>query len=94
VSSSADWQIGDYVSEVYDNAPDLDSGTDIVVATETPVTGIDASLAHVNAADMMRAQPSGEEGYEILFTGTPFTDGTDQDHGSPDRIRKILFIRS
>jgi hypothetical protein len=62
---------GNYVSEAYDNAVDLDSGTDIVIAIGEPATGIDASLAHVNAANMIRAQPSGEEGYEILFTGTP-----------------------
>ena len=39
-----DWQNGDYLSEVYDNVSDWDSGTDIVVAAETTVTDIDASL--------------------------------------------------
>jgi Ni/Co efflux regulator RcnB len=41
----SDWQNGDYVSEVWSNAPDLDSGWDIEVPEETTVTDIDASLA-------------------------------------------------
>ncbi len=40
-----DPQNGDLAREVYDNAANLDSGTDVVVATSTTVSNINASLA-------------------------------------------------
>ena len=40
-----DWQNGNYLSEVYNNAADLESGTDVVVAEGATVEGIDAWLA-------------------------------------------------
>ena len=39
---------GEYLSEVYDDAPDLESGADIVVPAEAAVAGIDASLANAS----------------------------------------------
>ena len=36
-----------YVGEVYDNVPNLDAGTDVVLAAATTVTGINASLQAV-----------------------------------------------
>jgi hypothetical protein len=53
-----DWN-GDYLSEFYDNAPDLDSGTDIVVPAETTVTGIDASLANASKISGTVTGPDG-----------------------------------
>jgi hypothetical protein len=53
-----DWH-GNYLPEVYDNASDLDSGTDIVVAAGTTETGIDASLA---AATMISGTVTGSDG--------------------------------
>ncbi len=58
-----DWQNGDYLTEVYDNAPDLDSGTDIVVPAETTVTGIDASLAN---ASKISGTVTGPDGTTLL----------------------------
>jgi 5-hydroxyisourate hydrolase-like protein (transthyretin family) len=40
-----DWSNDEYVSQVYENAPDLEGGRDIIVQTGATVTGIDASLA-------------------------------------------------
>lgn len=59
-----DWA-GNYVEEVYDNAADLDSGTNLVVNEGATVSGIDASLAAaakisgtVTGADGMTGLPS------------------------------------
>ena len=60
-----------YVSEVYNNAPDLDSGTDIPVATGESIADIDASLTHIHSADMTLVRPTAGNDYEILFLGTP-----------------------
>ncbi len=58
-----DWHNGNYISEVYNNAPDLDSGTDIVVPAETNVTGIDASL---ETASKISGQVTGPGGITPL----------------------------
>jgi len=60
-----DWT-ENYVSEVYDNAPDLDSGTDIVVSAETTVTGIDASLA---SPGIVALRQVADNDWEILYIG-------------------------
>jgi 5-hydroxyisourate hydrolase-like protein (transthyretin family) len=52
-----------YAGEYYNNAPTLDSATDIVVATQTTVTGIDASLA--NAA-RISGRVTGPNGTNVL----------------------------
>jgi len=68
-----DWQNGDYLTEVYDNAPDLDSGTDIVVPAETTVTGIDASLASIAPPAPPRIvalRQVADNDWEILHIGT------------------------
>ena len=66
---------GAYRSEAYDNAPDLDSGADLVVlgAGET-LAGIDASLADVNSAELAGLQLVGGGGFEIRFTGSANLD--------------------
>ncbi len=53
-----DWN-GDYVSEVHDNALDLDAGTDIVVPAETTVTGIDATLVNASSISGTVTGPDG-----------------------------------
>ena len=40
-----DWQNGTYVTECYDNQPDLDSATDVAVTAPGTTAGIDVSLA-------------------------------------------------
>ena len=40
-----DWAYGDYISEFYDDAPDLDSATDIPVPATTTINDINATLA-------------------------------------------------
>ena len=68
-----DWQNGDYITEVYDDAADLDSGTDIVVPAETTVTGIDASLASIMPSEPPRIvalRKVGGDEWEIKYVGT------------------------
>ena len=65
---------GTYRGGFYDDAPDLDSGEDLVLGAGETLTGIDASLAHVNSADLAGIQFSGGGGFEIRFTGTPSMD--------------------
>jgi len=68
-----DWWNSDYASAVYDNAPDLDAGTDIVVPAETNVTGIDASLASIVPSEPPRIlglRLAGENDWEIQYAGT------------------------
>ena len=50
---------GDYLGEVYDNASDLESGTDIVVPAETTVADIDASLGNASKIAGTVAGPGG-----------------------------------
>ena len=66
-----DWA-GDYVQEAYNDAVDLDSGTDIVALVGTTVDGIDASLAVTPPPDppsiISMSQPESNY-WEILYTG-------------------------
>lgn len=66
-----DYQYNNYLLEVYDNVPDLDSGTDILVAAGETTTGINASLTHIHSAEMTAVQPSSANDFEIIFMGTP-----------------------
>ncbi len=102
-----DWYNGDYLSEVYDNAPDLDSGTDIVVPAATTVTGIDASLAGSAAPEPPRIvalERMGGNDWEVRFVGTPGVEyilqevqsltGAWQDVGTPFLCHDGINVRS
>jgi 5-hydroxyisourate hydrolase-like protein (transthyretin family) len=68
-----DWWNGEYATEVYDNAPDLDSGAQILVPATTTVTGIDARLENhglVEPPVIVGIRRTGGDGWEILYTGT------------------------
>jgi hypothetical protein len=62
----SDWRNGDYLTEVYSNAVDLDSGLDVVVAATTTVTGIDASLALASKISGTVTGPDGETPLEDI----------------------------
>ena len=62
---------GKYLSEAYDNAPSLDSGTAIVVNSGETVSTINASLGYVNAAHMTGLQMTSTNSFELSLTGTP-----------------------
>ena len=67
-----DFVHGDYVGEFYNDAADLESGTDIVVPAETTVTGINASLAATSPPQppvIVGFQMAGAAQYEIHYTG-------------------------
>lgn len=61
---------GDYLSEYYNNAPDWDSASNIVLSAGETVANINASLTHVNSATLAGIRPVGAESFDILFTGT------------------------
>jgi hypothetical protein len=46
----SDWN-GDYITQVYDNASDLDAGADIILLADSTYPGIDASLANALAVE-------------------------------------------
>lgn len=60
---------GNYVSQVYDQAPDLESGTNIVLAEGQEASGIDAALAAVDPPAIVNLRRTGINTFEILFTG-------------------------
>jgi 5-hydroxyisourate hydrolase-like protein (transthyretin family) len=68
-----DWWNGEYATQVYDNAPDLDSGAQILVPATTTVTGIDARLENhglVAPPVIVGIRRTEGDGGEILYTGT------------------------
>lgn len=64
---------GLYVYEIYNNAPDFASGTDVVVPAGTLVSGIDVSLAstggELEAPGVVGIQPAGPDRFDIVYTG-------------------------
>lgn len=61
-----DWE-GDFVREVYDNAADFETGLDIVVAPESTVGGIDASLAGAARINGRVTGPDGSTPLEEIW---------------------------
>ncbi len=54
-----DWANGDYIPEVYDDAADLPSGTDIAVTSGAAIVGIDAALADASKISGTVTGPDG-----------------------------------
>ena len=78
----SDWRNGVYLTEVYSNAVDVDSGLDVVVAATTTVTGINASLALASKISGTVTGPDGEpplEGIQATAYGWNAT-GESWDH--------------
>jgi hypothetical protein len=64
-----DIENGAYLTETYENSPDLNSGADIVVADGTEVTSINASLGTVPPPVITEFRKVSETGFEIRYTG-------------------------
>lgn len=64
---------GQYLSEVYDNASDLESGADIVIPVSTTVSNINASLQTVLPPErptIVSLQRTDSNSWNILYVGT------------------------
>ena len=71
-----DWN-GNYLSEIYDNVASLDTGTDVVVAAETVVSNINASLTQASSIAGTVTEPDGTTPLAYLQVEAYRWDGAD-----------------